>query len=203
MLHESMPPPEQPEMPATAPEPLNLHHKSAEPAQPVVFNQVHNFHQYLQQFQAHPQFDVIKEEVQNENNVSSFDNLSNSLGFDLSTPVMPGLSGAPSLAAVSVGHIQVNQNDHCHQDGQWTSWHHSLAAGANQLHSCTHISAEEKNARYLNTAQNSPKESQIVANASHFIKASSNAETPKRQVLEVQPQMNPSYMPRRQPFGEL
>jgi hypothetical protein len=37
-----------------------------------------------------PQFDVIKEEVQNENNPSSYDNLSNSLGFDLSTPGLPG-----------------------------------------------------------------------------------------------------------------
>jgi hypothetical protein len=57
---------------------------------------------------------VIKEEVQNENNVSSFDNLSNSLGFDLSTPAMPGLSGAPSLAAVSVGNNNFNLNEHYH-----------------------------------------------------------------------------------------
>jgi hypothetical protein len=182
---------------------LNLSRKSAEPAQPVVFNQVHNVHQYLQQLQAHPQFDVIKEEVHNENNVSSFDNLSNSLGFDLSTPVMPGLSGAPSLAAVSVGNINVNLNEHYHQDGQWASWHHSLAAGTNQLHSCSNISAEGQDVQYLNTAQNSSKKSRIVANESHFIKAPSNAETPKRQVLAVQPQINPSKRPRRQPFDEL
>jgi hypothetical protein len=93
---------------------LKLSRKSAEPAQPVVFNQVHNVHQYFQQLQAHPQFDVIKEEVHNENNVSSFDNLSNSLGFDLSAPIMPGHSGAPSLAAFSAGNINVNLNEHHH-----------------------------------------------------------------------------------------
>jgi len=31
------------------------------------------------------QIEIIKEEVHNENNPSSFDNLSNSIGFDLST----------------------------------------------------------------------------------------------------------------------
>jgi len=84
-----------------------------------------------------------------------------------------------------------------------------LAAGTNQLYSCSNVSAEgqdvcdDEDVRYLNTAQNSPKKSRIVANESHFIKAPSNAETPKRQVLAVQPQINPSKRPRRQPFGEL
>lgn len=161
---------------------------------------------------------MIKEEVQNENNVSSFDNLSNSLGFDLSTPAMPDLSGAPSLAAVSAGNINVNHNEHHHQDGQWTSWHHTNRNSCNAT--ATNISAEGQDAHYLNTissipnTRNTGKKSQVIASESHFTEKNSkktnqdevakmteaavNAETPKRQVLEVQP-----HMPSHQPFGEL
>lgn len=74
--------------------------KVKEPADRAIdlpFTPLTNLNQYMQ-YQVNPQFDIIKEEVQNENIVSSFDN---SQGFDLSTPKIPGLNGAGSCSGVS------------------------------------------------------------------------------------------------------
>lgn len=55
-------------------------------------------------------FDVIKEEVQNENNPSSFDNLSNSFRFDNSTQGFHALKAQTSLSALSLPQNSINLN---------------------------------------------------------------------------------------------
>lgn len=71
------------------------------------FAPINSFNQYL--LQRH-QFDVIKEEVHNENQVSSFDNMSHSQGFDMSTPAIPGLHGAQSSSAISQIQAAISSN---------------------------------------------------------------------------------------------
>ena len=101
---------------------------------------MNNFNQFLHQLQANPQFHVIKEE--DENNVTSFDNLSNSLGFDISTPAMP------------VGSASMSAHSGCHQVNE------------SQI-----SNAQRRNINANESAQ----------------KVFLNAETPKRQILAVEP----------------
>lgn len=61
------------------------------------FAPINSFNQYLMQKHNLQNYEIIKEDIHNENQVSSFDNLSHSQGFDITTLPIPssvtGMSG--------------------------------------------------------------------------------------------------------------
>ena len=113
---------------------------------------INSFNQYL--LKNNQQFDVIREDVQNENQVSSFDH-SHSHGFDLSTPAIPGFQGAGSMSAMSnITGMQGNINNVSGKISNNTSISNvNLHISANQMFKDQTQEQEEYNGTFLNTPQ--------------------------------------------------